>query len=334
MNRLAILCGLLLLGPAVMAQETTSAGWQLETAAGMSLDMRKMPDMPGMPMPQPPSGSLTAKVYVNGQENGAIKTGDAITLAFELIDASGQIIHDFNLDDTKYMHLIIVRDDHSTYAHVHPSLDAQTGRFSIQINQPSNDPDNQDAAAAIPKAGIYDLYAQVVPKGGQPQTIRLQLRTADADQARRVDQQLDGTLPDRRISKYIAISPESGQGFYGTTLGAMIMQGMAPTLSLHLESCRQAGGPCQPVTDLEPWLGMEGHAVIISQDGSVFRHWHAMTGNTGEMPMGPDLSFMAMDGDATLPSGDYNIWLTVKRQGQIAKLPYFVKISGTSAASR
>jgi hypothetical protein len=90
-----------------------------------------------------------------------------------------------------------------------------------------------------------------------------------------------------------------------------------------------------PVKDLEPYMGMAAHAVIVRSDFSVFAHVHP----SGSVPMA---SLMLVSADSTNPgghsgmvmagtpiapevsipygfprAGDYRLFVQVKRRGQI-----------------
>lgn len=84
----------------------------------------------------------------------------------------------------------------------------------------------------------------------------------------------------------------------------------------------------KPVNDLEPYMGMGGHAEFVKEDGSVFAHVHP----TGSVPMasvqvaspeammamhqtnvGPEVSF-----PYGIPTpGRYRIFVQMKRAGKV-----------------
>jgi len=92
----------------------------------------------------------------------------------------------------------------------------------------------------------------------------------------------------------------------------------------------------KPATDLEPYMGMAGHLVIVKRDLAVFAHVHP----SGSMPMAALLlleqqkgsgssAMSAMPGmhetapaEVTFPygfpeSGDYRLFVQIKRSGQV-----------------
>jgi hypothetical protein len=96
----------------------------------------------------------------------------------------------------------------------------------------------------------------------------------------------------------------------------------------------------RPATDLEPYMGMAGHAVFISMDGSVFAHVHpagsvamaavslAEAGNAkpgmkdmGHGAVGPEVSF-----PYGFPKpGEYRIFVQVKRAGKVETAEFIAK---------
>lgn len=87
----------------------------------------------------------------------------------------------------------------------------------------------------------------------------------------------------------------------------------------------------KPVNDLEPYMGMAGHAVFIRSDESVFAHIHpagsvpmaalAVVQKDEGMSSGHGMS-MAMSPEVSFPygfpqAGDYRLFVQVKREGKI-----------------
>jgi hypothetical protein len=86
----------------------------------------------------------------------------------------------------------------------------------------------------------------------------------------------------------------------------------------------------KPVEDLQPWLGMDAHSVMIGAAGTtagerVFRHLHAGHHDDHGKTSGAHIMFM-LHGDDIPPSGVYRVWLQVKRQGRVLTFPFTVSI--------
>jgi len=92
----------------------------------------------------------------------------------------------------------------------------------------------------------------------------------------------------------------------------------------------------KPTTDLEPYMGMSGHAEFVSADFSVFAHIHPagsvsmaalqLASGSGEMPAGMPMAMPLSSGPLTpevsfpygFPHpGAYRIFVQIKRAGQV-----------------
>ena len=85
---------------------------------------------------------------------------------------------------------------------------------------------------------------------------------------------------------------------------------------------------------LEPYMGMDGHAVILRSDASVFIHLHPM----GTVPVGAQANGMAAHADhrarattVAFPyefprAGRYMMWVQVKRRGEVVTGRYSVVV--------
>ena len=98
----------------------------------------------------------------------------------------------------------------------------------------------------------------------------------------------------------------------------------------------------KPASDLEPYMGMAGHLVIVKRDMTVFAHVHP----SGSMPMAallllqkrpgnanPEMAAMPGMSNAVLPAevsfpygfpepGDYRLFVQVKRSGQVQTVAF------------
>lgn len=269
---------------------------------------------------------------------GTIQPGAPAALTLGVVDRrTGQAVTRFQQDDTKYMHLVVVSADLETFAHVHPVLQPD-GRFAITLNAPNSDFDNQMAVHAMPKPGTYFLFADVTPMGGSAQLVRYAAATAGSAAATPLA--LDPRVGDT-IQKYFTPDGLPGRAgdAYRVTLGIGEMSSHMPmvNLSCHIEAL-QPNGQYAGVTDLQSWLGMPGHAILVSQSGQsvgdkVFLHLHAgMDGPMQPMGMapmkpitGPDLKFMAM-GQEMPPPGVYKMWVQTERSGQVLTFPFVFQL--------
>lgn len=280
-------------------------------------------------------------VRIGGQTVEQMSPGQPALWGFRFLDArSGAPITQFDSNHHKLMHLIVVSADLERFAHIHPTL-GDRGLFTMSVNEPTQDPDNQDAALAVPKAGPYLLFLEVKPKGGKPEELRFGLVAKGS--ANPAPLQPDLRLPSGEIRKYFKADGTFGQpgDFYQVTLRIDKMSGMVH-LGFNIQTLMDHGGHrmYMGVSDLEDWLGMPGHAVLVSQKGNtaqekVFRHLHAGThggdGNhgghgwhkSGGSKAGPDLMFMLGGGQAP-SAGIYKLWGQFKHRGRVLTFPFVI----------
>ena len=94
-----------------------------------------------------------------------------------------------------------------------------------------------------------------------------------------------------------------------------------------------------PVTDLQGWLGMAGHLMMLgpglagvpdpSDPASAFGHIHDMSPAGPAGTYGPEVGF-----DCTFPrAGRYELWVQVQRDWQIVTVPVTVDVAPGPAAA-
>ena len=76
--------------------------------------------------------------------------GEATTLGFRILGEDGDPVRDFEVEQDKRMHLIVVRRDTQGFQHLHPRMDAD-GRWSTPIT--------------LPEAGSYRVFADFQREG-------------------------------------------------------------------------------------------------------------------------------------------------------------------------
>ena len=162
----------------------------------------------------------------------------------------------FLLDHGKVMHLYAIREPEMDVAfHLHPTLVGH-GDF-------------RDALPAMP-AGHYQLYGDVVHASGFPETL---LATLD------VPENMQGGTLDPDDAKAIAAPIGAGEFVPSFKLPdgytmvwdkpAVLTAGTAYSFAFHLLDASR-----KPAADMQPYLGMAGHAAFVKTDGTVFAHTH------------------------------------------------------------
>jgi hypothetical protein len=276
----------------------------------------------------PAFARLSAHMEVSGGESsgGRVTAGRPADLSLHFFDpASSDPLHHFHPMHGKPLHLIVVRDDLSTFAHLHPTpMGEHHPMFDQMLNADSADPDNFDAVRAVPTAGRYLVFAEAMPMGYSMTTVTGELEATGTPAPRQpfvldpVDQ--DGFLykdaGDYRMRLHIETYPECG------TFSVM--------LRIFLQ--KRVDGRLEPVDDVETWLEAFGHAILISTDGEtadakVFSHLHAVWPLPDDPagPRGPDLE-LTSDNHMPMRAGDYRLWIQLKHAGAVMTVPFGVHL--------
>ncbi len=229
-------------------------------------------------------------------------------------------------DHGKLMHMFVVSDDLRAFAHLHP---ATSDTVSFTAWRPP-----------LP-GGSYHVYGDVVHESGFAQTLTAALalrpQTAEPSSGSRGDD-----------SWHVTVVPATSGA---TSSGETMLRWDRPVAPL------VAGRPAPlrfTVTDLEgnpvelePYMGMAAHAVVMRDDRSVFIHLHP----SGTVPMAAKRSFDLRTATDTVPgmlsrrvtasdsaslahagmtlgnvvsfpyafptAGKYRIWVQVRRDGRV-----------------
>lgn len=185
--------------------------------------------------------------------------GGAATLRFVVTDSLffSKRVTPLMPDHGKLMHLFAVRDDGAALAHLHPTRLDSASFESVLPPLP---------------AGAYRLYADVVHESGLTRTL---VATARLDAPRRALPAAGGASAGD--DAWTAAGPTTadraplGDGLVlvRETAGPFVA-GRDTALRF---TVRNAAGA---VAEVEPYLGMAGHAMIQREEGDVFVHLHPM----------------------------------------------------------
>jgi hypothetical protein len=228
----------------------------------------------------------------------------------------GEVIPDHN----HLMHLFLIElPGMNRMWHLHPTL-LQGGAFA-------------DDLPAMP-AGHYQVFADVVDARGFPWTLvgTVDLPQINAGALSGDDSSWSGGAIESQQDQLISQLPDGGRMIWERASGPL----KANSAMDFKFSVQDKDG--KPVQDLEPYMGMAGHAEFVRSDLSVFAHVHP----AGSVPMASlEMAQAGLLGDAssmqgmamtpkneTLPaevsfpygfpkSGDYRIFVQVKRAGQV-----------------
>jgi TRAP-type C4-dicarboxylate transport system permease small subunit len=195
---------------------------------------------------------------------------------------------DFLPDHGHLMHLYAIRQpEMDAVFHLHPEL-AGNGDFRMSL-------------PAMP-SGEYKLYGDIVHANGFPETL-VSTITIPADMPGGTPGPDDATAHPQPLSKgQLGDSYKLPDGFVMVwDRPSAITADTAYTFRFHL--LNPSG---QPATDMQPYMGMAGHAAFVKTDGTVFAHTHpdgsapmaalALANEGGATPAGMDMGGMDMSG--------------------------------------
>ena len=218
--------------------------------------------------------------------------------SFSIVDEQGDTLKSFATTHTKLMHLIVARKDLAYFQHVHPEFDASTGVFTLKD-------------LTLPADGEYRIFADFAAAGGQMDSMGMPLTTT-----------LSEDVPVGNLANY---KPQS----IGTEEKTKTFDGLHVTLNTHgtptsgaesmlMFSLSQNG---KPVTNLQPYLGALGHAVVLREGNLDFIHAHpsedvnaTQTGNVDFMVDFPE-------------AGKYKVFTQFQKDGKVITTNFVVTVA-------
>jgi hypothetical protein len=245
-------------------------------------------------------------------------------------------------DHGHLMHLFLIREPGmDRFYHLHPQLQAgvrPVGTNTFALDLP-----------AIP-AGRYQVFADVVRESGFPDTMTAEIELPDVpgvplagDNSEAAAAPLGGAANDAAAGDAAANGSDGPVMVLPDEYRMVWERGTAPLVANHFVWLRfrleTPNG--KPVMDMEPYMGMAGHAEIVRSDRSVFAHIHpdgsvAMAalelaqrnpstragGAATNLGMNMDMGMQPTAAGVSFPygfpkSGEYRIFVQIKRGGQV-----------------
>ena len=168
------------------------------------------------------------------------------TWSFDVVGPGGRP-RSYRVQHERELHLIVVRDDLSTFSHLHPQR-GQNGTWTVQLS--------------LPVAGSYTAFVDVAPDDAEAMTLRFPL-TADGE-----------------VLEVTAFAPSkiATPDDYRVELFGDVVAGD----SSHVEfRVTQDGEDVEP----QPYLGAAGHLVAIRVGDLDYLHVHPMDASrAGSIP--------------------------------------------------
>lgn len=161
-------------------------------------------------------------------------------------------------DHGKLMHLFLIREPQlDAFAHLHP-LRTSSSRFDLAL------------PSALP-AGSYRLYGDITLENGFASTLTTTVNLPEPTTASGGDGARASALVSDLDDSWSVDSPgvPAPSGFTVKAIGPTAFRAGEP-LSLAFEVDDSTG----KAVELEPYMGMLGHAAVRRSDGSVFSHLH------------------------------------------------------------
>jgi hypothetical protein len=174
------------------------------------------------------------------------------------------------------MHLFLLREPGlDIFYHLHPKL--------VETATDKRDQVSNTFEVALPDVppGRYQIYADVVRESGFPDTMTAELEIPETSGEHSVGDDSSVELSPEPVAGNIKLAPAvdgpDGPVFALADEHKMVwVRGTAPLVANQFVWLRFRLEDLQgkPVTDVEPYMGMAGHAEIVSFDRSVFAHIH------------------------------------------------------------
>jgi hypothetical protein len=165
-----------------------------------------------------------------------IAVGSPTTYTFSIHDDEGPVV-DFDLEQTKRMHMIVVRRDFTEFVHLHPTM-ASDGTWSTPLT--------------LDTAGVYRVYADFMVDGDK--------HTLGADMF------VPGDFQPRPLPG-VSATGDAGDGYQVEMIGHVV----AGEESVIEFVVRHDG---EVVTDLRDYLGAKGHLVALRDGDLAYLHVH------------------------------------------------------------
>ena len=237
----------------------------------------------------------------------APRPGEPVKLTFRIVHpVSGKPITAFETVHDKRFHLFLISQDMQVFEHIHPELQPD-GRWTIEV--------------VLPKPGYYRLLADFLPTGGSPQFLGRTLVTKG----------FEGDLAS--VSAKLEPDPVLRTTAGGMTIIATLEpQTLIAGQYAHITYTLTDEATGAPVTDLQPYLGAFGHALILSEDMADYVHSHPVdqTPEILKTGGGPQISF---EGYMPRP-GMYRAWTQFQRHGTVITVPFTVRVKSLTEAVR
>lgn len=197
-------------------------------------------------------------------------------MTISLQDQQGNAVEELEVNHEKLLHLIVVDDHLEKYVHLHPE---QTGPGTFKINH------------SLPK-GSYKAFIDIKPKTLSYAVNPISFTIGEQKKDHAHPQLTADAVLEQKVDDYkVTLHPSELKAG----------QDVALTFDLHGK---------QP----EPYLGAQGHVVILDESGEKYLHVHPANNK--------DTIFETSFDE----SGLYKIWAEFKQDGTVRVFPFVVEV--------
>lgn len=237
----------------------------------------------------------------------AIKSGVPTTMTFTIRHpGTGDLVTRFETVHEKRYHLFVVSRDMEVFEHIHPEQQ-KDGRWKIEVT--------------LPKPGSYQLLSDFLPTGGSPQFIGRTIETVGFEGD--LESDVPHLVPDTVLTKtvgsvtaHVELEP------------SILVEGQFGHLMFTLSDAKTG----RLVTDLQPYLGAFGHALILSEDMRDYVHSHPFESPENDISKGiggPTVTF-----EGYMPkAGRYRAWCQFQRNGEVITIPFTLNVATVEEAA-
>lgn len=228
-----------------------------------------------------------------------------VTLRFSVFDASsGNRVTFFNMDNAKQMHLYIVNNDLTYFAHLIPDHSDVEQDFSITTQFPTN--------------GTYHLYLQFLPFNGTEQQEAFTLPVGQNPAQQTISQAKPDSDKTKKFGKYLVSVDTHGP------LTAVAMSQGAQIISFTVTNAKTH----KPVKTLKPYLNSFGMLTMINE--KTFAIVHAPMSNTLQTAAnnaGPIINFTPKAIYGQFTPGIYRAFVELNPDNQLFTANFTMKVN-------
>ena len=217
----------------------------------------------------------------------AADAGPRTRYEFTIVGPDGEAVTDFETEHARRMHLIVVRRDFAGFQHVHPELSAD-GTWTARID------------TTLP--GTHRAFADFTT-GGESMTLATDL-----------------SVPGRFEPEPLpaaATTADAGDGYEVT----MSSPDPEPGVGTPIEFTISRDG--RPIGAVQPYLGADGHLVVLREGDLAFLHAHPQAEPGGRGPVGFEVDYPS--------AGSYRMFLQFRHRDEVHTAAFTASVGAKGA---